>query len=767
MPALVAVLLFALAPAAAQASAPYAGRSLDDVLRELSSRGLQLIYNRELVPPQLRVAKEPAPGPDVDVLAQVLAEHGLEARVVDDGIFAIVRRESAPAKPASTPPAPSLDAIVVTASRYSLADDTPDPHTFLTQAEVASMPRFADDALKAVHRLPGAASNGLSGLAHIRGGEEDETLVVFDGLPLMQPFHLRLIQSPTSVLDERVIQGLDVYTGGFGAEYGDRMGSVIDVRSVHPEADEHYELGLGTFHVNGLAARRFGEGRGQWLAALRVSSLDLTADLIDFDLGDPHYFDGYGRLDYEFSDSTRGSLHLLGARDSIDITSRDGAETATASYRNAYAWATLEHRFTSRLSGRALLSFTDVASEREGVVHDPGNREGAFDDQRDHDVLGLKLDGTWSGERWLHRFGIELRSLHATYDYVGHVDFFAGYPFPDSAPVSVQRDLAPNPAGTHYAAYVTTRTRLTDRLTAEVGLRWDEETYTPDADQDFGPRVNLLYRAGPATRLRASWGRYQQFQGIEELQVEDGIDEFHPTQHAYHTVLGVEQDFAHGFGLRVEAYRKDYGDLRTRYESLFDPLSLAPELRWDRVAISPRASHVEGIEGILNRRGDGPWSGWFSYAWSRAQDHVGNRDVLRSWDQTHTVQGGLSWTDDRWSLTLAGSYHTGWPLTPVEVVQGTTGETVVLGPRNTIRYADFATVDLRASREFRFRRSTLEVYAGVTNALDRRNPCCVDYEFEEEDDDDDDPDGTGVEVERHFRRWLPLVPSFGVLWKFE
>ncbi len=270
------LVLSCLAPA--EAAAPYAGRSLDDVLRELSGRGLQLIYNVELVPPQLRVGQEPQPGPDVAILDQVLAEHGLQAQVVGDGIFAIVRKAVAVPPPAGKPAAlPSLEAIVVTASRYSLATDVPDAHQFLTQTEVAAMPRFADDALKAVHRLPGAASNGLSGLAHMRGGEENETEVIFDGLPLIQPFHLRLIQSPTSVLDERVVDSMDVYTGGFTAEYGDRMGSVVDIRSVHPAADQHYELGISNFHFNGLAAQRFDDGQGQWLAANQKGTLFTTS----------------------------------------------------------------------------------------------------------------------------------------------------------------------------------------------------------------------------------------------------------------------------------------------------------------------------------------------------------------------------------------------------------------------------------------------------------------------------------------------------------
>ena len=42
-------------------------------------------------------------------------------------------------------------------------------------------------------------------------------LIVFDGLPLYEPFHLRLLLSPASVLDPRVVSRLDVHAGGFTA----------------------------------------------------------------------------------------------------------------------------------------------------------------------------------------------------------------------------------------------------------------------------------------------------------------------------------------------------------------------------------------------------------------------------------------------------------------------------------------------------------------------------------------------------------------------
>ena len=257
----------------------------------------------------------------------------------------------------------------------------------------------------------------------MRGGDANETQVLLDGLPLYEPFHLRLLQSPSSVLDERIVDGLDVYAGGFTSEYGDRMSAIIDARSLRPDADAYYELGLSLMHTNALASHKFADGRGQWLASIRRSNLAEVADIMDSDLGEPKYIDGFGRVDYEWSPSTRGSLHVLLASDHAEITNSAGTEHAVAEYSNAYVWGTLTHDWSDQLSTTALVSFTDVSAERNADVFEPGKRVGNVDDERDYDVLGLKLDASYTTDRWLQRAGIDVRKLSATYDYTGSVDF--------------------------------------------------------------------------------------------------------------------------------------------------------------------------------------------------------------------------------------------------------------------------------------------------------------------------------------------------------
>jgi hypothetical protein len=134
-----------------------------------------------------------------------------------------------------------------------------------------------------------------------------------------------------------------------------------------------------------------------------------------------------------------------------------------------------------------------------------------------------------------------------------------------------------------------------------------------------------------------------------------------------------------------------------------------------------------------------------------------DQDVPRSWDQTQTLNGGLVWTQGPWQASIAAQYHTGWPVTPVEVMPQSNA--LALGPRNSARYGGFTTVDARVSRTWMLARGSLELHAEATNATDHRNPCCTDQEYFYDDT------GT-LHLRQELQHWLPLVPSVGVLWRF-
>ncbi len=755
------------------ATEQYVGRPLVDVIEELRQGGLRLIYNTQLVPNSLRVTSEPASADPVRMLEAMLKPHGLGLSRVGEGVYAVVAlpEHDAAQLPAtaaaaeSQPPREPLQEVVVTTSRYGLANQALDSQTFLTQSELESLPKLADESLRAVHRLPGAASNGISGLAHIRGGDENETQILLNGLALSEPFHLKDFLSPMSVLDSRMIDSIDVSLGGFTVEQGDRMSAVVDARTVTAPENLYFELGLSLFHSGGLAAGKSDTGKLNWLVAMRRSNLDEISDVIGKEIGEPNYNDMFGRLEFAASDDTTLAVNVLSSIDRITALASSTNEEARAVYRNNYYWAELDHDWSAAAHSRLIASFTDVDNDRNGTLDDPGRQFGTVQDSRAYEIFGVRLENQYVTPRFVHRFGLEVRSLKADYHYSSELTNATDFPLPGDPGSHTTRDLDPLPSGNSLAAFGSSRFRATGRLTAEVGLRWDRQTYgNLQADTQLSPRLNLLFDVRAGTRLRASWGRFFQPEAIDELQVEDGVDRFFSAQRSDQTILSFEQGLRNQIQLRVEAYRKQYSHLKTRFENAFDPLRLMPELQPDRVAIAPSSADAEGLEILLSRRSSGPWNWWASYSWAQATDRINGVDVARSWDQRSGVQAGVHWSDAFWDVTVAGTYHSSWPTTALSVVTGTdaTGnpvESVEVGARNAERIGNFSSLDLRVSRRFPLSRGEIDAFIEVTNALAEHNPCCVQYNVTTA------PDGS-IDLGASVRNWPEIVPSLGVLWKF-
>lgn len=750
---------------AAEASRSLVGVPVGDVLDNLRPQGLTFIYNDRLVPPALRVESEPAARRGVALAEEILSEHHLGVSLVTPGVFAIVpggdadwrRRKPSISNAGDT----TLEEVIVQTSRYTLHSDFAVSEALLTHEDIQNLPSLGEEPLRAVQRLPGVAGNGFSSLGAVRGGEPNETAVVLDGLRLYEPFHLKNFLSPVSLLDSRLIQSMQVYSGGFPVIHGDRMSSIIDASSVEPVQPRYYEAGLSLFHTNLLASSQFEDGRGRGLISLRRSNLGDLAQLSENDFGKPDYFDGFAKVDYRLNDVTRLSFDLLASSDRILAIRDSGRERANAKYRNTYLWGALERDWASGAQSRVILSYTDVNNERDGRVDEPDRRTGRVQDNRNFHIVGLRADHEFESWGLEHRLGLEVRRLWGRYDYQSDVRFEPGFPFPDSPASEMHRFAAPKPDGFESGAWWDSRIDVNDRWTVQAGLRVDTQTYDASGDDEqIAPRLNVMYALSDATRLRASWGRFWQSHAINELQVEDGVERFHPAQHADHLILSFDHRFSNNIDLRVEAYRKNYREISPRFENLFNPLVLLPETEFDRVLIAPNGARAEGVEVLLRWQSRGPWRAWFGYAWSQAEDSIEGRSVPRSWDQKHAVNAGLGWASGPWSITAANSFHTGWPITKLSLAE-TAGGVVqpMTGERNAARLDAYNSFDLRVTRTFALTRGALDVFFEATNLLSRENPCCIEYTVTR------DADGTVV-LEEEVDHWLPLVPSIGVLWRY-
>ncbi len=737
----------------AAAANSWEGRPLAGYLESLNASGQRIIFSSDLVSEELIVTIEPDPSDPSARLVEVLAAHGLTVVDGPTGSLLVVRLATMPRAVATqeTRQEAPLPEVIVTSSLHQVQYADSGTHTYLERELATRIPAAAEEAVRLTNRLPGTASGGISSRNHIRGGEVNEVLFLFDGLRLYEPYHMKDFQSLASIVNGSAIAGVNFYSGAYPARYGDRMSGVVSMEMRMPTKRTETELSLSFFNASAISMGSLGaRDQGDWLVAVRRGNLDLIVDVIDPDFGSPDYNDLLLHVGWDFGPLAVISANALVSYDKISLIDSSVGESANAKYENLVYWLKWGAEWNELLRSETIVSFNEINDERRGVLDLAGIVSGTLSESRDFTALEIQQDWHFTpSARWMLNFGFRARDQDA--DYVHASTRTISPPFDqilDNQPF-VSRDFQLSPDGAQYAAYSELRWRPVNSLVLDLGVRWDQQTYTAsDDDRQYSPRASILWSFSEKTEVRLGFGEYYQAQEINELQVSDGLTDFFPAQRAQHVVANFKHEFDVGIDLDVSVYRKTFRTLRPRFENVFNPLTLLPELQFDRVRIDALRAESRGVE-LTASHGSGSdnlfW--WLGYAWSEVEDSLPTGKVKRSWDQTHTYKGGVSWRWGPWDISAAGEVHTGWPKTELG------------GLRNETRYSVFHTLDARVSRDFALRRGELTAFLEVTNLYNRSNQCCTEYSLQPSTNGDDEL----VAREAH---WLPIVPSLGVVWRF-
>ncbi len=691
----------------------------------------------------------------------------------------------------SLQPAPmALDEIVVTPSLISLLLEEPAPGLTLDRDDIFALPHLGNDVFRAFTLLPGVSGEEVSARFNVRGGRADEVLMLLDRVELYEPFHLKDYGSALSIVTPQALREVNLMTGGFPAEYGDRMSGVLDMTTLRADRRQTL-LGLGLLSAEISSTGTYGGDRGQWLGSVRRGQLDLALQFLG-QKQKPRYWDAFAKTEYQVQPEHRLGVHFLHSEDSLDFFNidPDNQEDYRTSYGNSYAWITHQAIPGSRLFADTTASFGRVDRDRRSreVELEVGEEGTGFTliDQRALEAVGIKQDWNYvvpqarkrdnASDNHYLKWGFDVRRLSTDYDYFNQRnldDPLEEIRFePRTGTTSFLRHLRSK----QYSGYFSDRYRPFDALTLELGLRYDEHTLTDDAK--FSPRLNLVWAAGKASALRLAWGHFYQSQRPYELQVEDGVHTLATAERTEQRVVGFERTFAKKSNLllRIEAYQREVTDPRPRYENIYQPVEIFPEIEPDRVQFAPESSESYGFEvfvrGRLGKRVD--W--WANYAYSRVQDRIDGADVVRRIDQPHALSFDVNYQAGKhWNLNVAWQYHTGWPITPLSAVLEEDGVTpeggqredgeleavAVLGPINSARLPDYHRMDLRASREWQTDRGTLGFFLEIQNLYDRKNVAGLDPDFEFEEGPDGQPD---IVISREI--WGRILPSFGITWQF-
>ena len=184
--------------------------------------------------------------------------------------------------------------------------------TRLDPKKTTMLPSMGGGVETLVKTLPGVVSNNeLSSQYTVRGGNFDENLIYVNGIEIYRPFLVGSGQQEgLSFVNSRLVNNIEFSAGGFAAEYGDKMSSVLDVTYKTPrETAASLSLSMlgAETHVEGV----LGKDKFSYLIGARYKNTSIALNMLDTK-GDykPNFTDVQTLLNYQFND--QWSLSFLG-----------------------------------------------------------------------------------------------------------------------------------------------------------------------------------------------------------------------------------------------------------------------------------------------------------------------------------------------------------------------------------------------------------------------------------------------------------------------
>ncbi len=606
------------------------------------------------------------------------------------------------------------------------------------------------DPVRAIEVLPGVVSTSdFSAAFHVRGGSQDQNLILLDGVPIYSPFHLGGL---FSVFNADMIDRVELQSGGFAAEHGGRVSSVLDIES---------DVGEGDFGVDAavslLATRVAVGGRlpdavagalGQSSMNYRVSArrsyfdvlfrpaFDFPYHLTDLQTFVEGWSPGGDRLTF---------TGYLG-RDVFDLTSLDADDFPL---RIDWDWGNdaVGVGWTRPRRGGGSLSMRANFSRFGTGLLFPDFEDTDFRSRIQQAQVGIDLDAR-PGVRWAFQLGASAeRTSYANSFATGGTTFGSG-----------------DGRGWLYGAYAQARWSQPRAWLVEAGLRAD--AFRPDPGSpilELSPRFAVKrFFAGGDLAVKLAGGRYTQFlHSLRDEELPLGLDVWVLSgERAPHTVsdqlqLGLEGYRDVDWFWSVEGYVRTFDGVVTlnTADDPNDPL--------DDILAGDGLSY--GVD-LLLRKETGAVNGWVALSFLKADrtfpdllspladapeityppifDRRVDLDFVLRYPAPWGWEGGVRWnfgTGIPYTRAL-GSYGyyapryvegggLDWTGEPGD--DGPAGFGVVLGERNASRYPTYHRLDLSFRRTFPKSWGVLTPYVNLVNVYNQRNVLFYFYQYDQ------------------------------------
>lgn len=614
----------------------------------------------------------------------------------------------------------------------------------LDREALRQTPGSGGDPLRAINSLPAvsAASAEFADLI-VRGGTTDENLVFVDRIPVDDfTYFTDKYDSGrggrASILAPDVFETVEFSAGGFGARYGDRMSSALDI-SLREAARERVQ---GVFFVDSGTAGGsidvpLGK-RGSWLFSARRSYIDVALDVAGIAdqniIGYPATYDFINKVVYD-----------LTPRHKLSFTAMNFLEFFEQSDDQAFNVDRRTDRFRMRRTSRRLATGATLSSTlgektlaQTTVWATGAHNDGSFylpgstflqraRDLRDSRV-GIKEDVNYAFDRRFELvFGGGLYFDQANYRTFENTGAFY-------SPLEEEFNAPPRDnrleLGTKASAYgyVQGTFRVSNIFSVTPGLRVDR--YGLTGETLASPRLGARFNARSNLAVTFAAGVYRQPPSVFVLSLTP-INRDLKTQTATHLIGGVEWLIDENTRFRAEAFRKTYRDLAIH------PVRLTQTSFADGNYFNAGRGNASGFELSVQRALTGFFSGQASYSFlrSRRSFDAGSPLVPSDFERPHQLV--LIGITRFYGFTVAAKYRlaSGLPYTlrtPIEIFPGSFAYLQRIASLNDInagRLPNFASLDLRAEKRFAFRRWSLAPYIDYFNITNHDSIVQTNYEF--------------------------------------
>lgn len=647
-----------------------------------------------------------------------------------------------------------------------VADANPDLTRFVTTVQssavsihpgdVANVPGIGEsDILRVVQLTAGTvARNDFSAGYNVRGGENDQNLVLLDGVTVFNPTHLGGF---FSAFDGNVLRSMEFLKGGFPAHYSNRLSSVLDLRVREGNKDRVQGRGQVSLVTSKLALDG-PIGSGSFLMGARRTYLDAVVNsLTNVDV--PYYFgDLIGKV--TFPVGARGSLSLLAysGRDKLDmrLVEQDSARKVERPIDLKFDWGNTLAAATWRQSLGAATVTTQISmsmfSSTAGVFPDLArlnNRVKLWAGR-----IGAAVP---TGAHTL-RFGGAFESYDATYevDDVTLEDQGEDLRFESFVP-TFNRSYRPRVA----SAFVDYQWRPAELLLLRPGMR--VEHVAGAGLTSLSPRGSFKIFVSRNQAITGSAGRYYQpVQSLKDQELPITIFEFWvgangsvPVARSDQFVIGYERWSGSTWQIVVEAYSRTFDDLVIPNRAL---------------ALRDTGDEFLGMDGhswggdVTIRRHRGRVRGWIAYGLTKTVRRADGEEFPASHDRRHTLNALLE-APGPLGATLGVRFGFGSPL-PYTGFQGEWEHRSyasasngfapqgvyepIAGPRNGERFPAYHRLDISLRWQFLKWGAEWRPYFQLANAYNRKNVFLYTYDFQ------------GQPPTRQGMSQLPIFPTFGL-----